>query len=151
MGNNENVKLHILRWLHDYDVGGHSGRDATIQRIRSLFYWPRMSVEVQNYVRNCAVCQKNKNDLAAKPGLLQPLPVPNGIWESIGMDFIEGLPPSSGKHCILVVVDRLSKNAHFIALSHPYTAIEVAQAYLDNIFKLHGLPKDNVSDRDPTF
>lgn len=110
-----------------------------------------MNVEVQAYVRNFAVCQKNKNDLAAKPGLLQPLPVPNGVWESIGMDFIEGLPPSGGKHCILVVVDRLSKNAHFISLSHPYTAIDVAQAYLDNIFKLHGLPKDIVSDRDPTF
>lgn len=151
VGNNEETKLHILKWLHDSAIGGHSGRDATLQRIKSLFYWPRMNVEVQAYVRNFAVCQKNKNDLAAKPGLLQPLPVPNGVWESIGMDFIEGLPPSGGKHCILVVVDRLSKNAHFISLSHPYTAIDVAQAYLDNIFKLHGLPKDIVSDRDPTF
>lgn len=67
------------------------------------------------------------------------------------MDFIEGLLPSSGNHCIMIVIDRLSKNVHFLALSHPYTAIEVAQAYLDNIFKLHGLPKHIVSDRDPTF
>lgn len=151
MGNNADVKLHILRWLHDSAIGGHLGRDATLQRIKSLFYWPRMNVEIQHYIRNCTVCQKNKNDLAAKPGLLQPLPVPNGVWESISMDFIEGLPPSGGKHCILVVVDRLSKNAHFLALSHPYTAIEVTQLYLDHIFKLHGMPKDIVSDRDPTF
>ena len=102
-------------------------------------------------MRNCSVCQKNKYENVAKPGLLKPLPVPQGVWESVSMDFIEGLPPSSGKHCILVVIDRLSKNAHFIPLSHPYTAIEVAQAYLDNIFKLHGLPKDIVSDIDPTF
>ena len=110
-----------------------------------------MNVEVQNYVRNCSVFQKNKYDLAASPGLLQPLPIPAGVWEFVSLDFIEGLPPSHGKHCIMVVVDRLSKNAHFIALSHPYTALTVAQAYLDNIFTLHGMPKDVVSDRDPTF
>lgn len=151
VGNDPAVKLHIFKWLHDSAVGGHSGRDATLHRVKSLFYWPKMSLEVQNYVRNCSICQRNKYDLAAKPGLLQPLPVPKGVWESISMDFIEGLPPSAGKHCILVVVDRLSKNAHFLALSHPYTAMEVAQLYLDNIFKLHGMPKDIVSDRDPTF
>lgn len=110
-----------------------------------------MSLEVQNYVRNCPVCQKNKYDLAAKPGLLQPLPVPAGVWESISLDFIEGLPPSAGKHCILVVVDRLSKNAHFLALSHPCTAMDVAKLYLDQVFRLHGMPKDITSDRDPTF
>lgn len=53
VGNDEGVKMHILRWLHDSAVGGHSGKDATLQRIRSLFYWPRMYVEVQNYIRNC--------------------------------------------------------------------------------------------------
>lgn len=110
-----------------------------------------MSLEVQNYVRNCSVFQKNKNDLAAKPGLLQPLAIPAGICQSISLDFIEGLPPSTGKHCILVVVDRLSKQAHFIALSHPYTALDVAQAFLDHIYKLHGMPQKIISERDPTF
>lgn len=89
--------------------------------------------------------------MAAKPGLLQPLPVPAGFWELVSLDFIEGLPPSSGKHCILVVIDRLSKNAHFLALSHPYTAMNVAKLYLDQVFRLHGMPKDITSDRDPTF
>lgn len=54
-----------------------------------------MSLEVQNYIHNCQICQKNKYDIAASPGLLQPLPVPNGVWECISMDFIEGLPPSA--------------------------------------------------------
>ncbi|CAM8880125.1 unnamed protein product [Rhodiola kirilowii] len=151
IGDDPNIKLLLLRWLHDSAIGGHSGRDATLYRVKSLFFWHGMSREIQHYVRNCAICQKNKPDLAAKPGLLQPLPIPNGIWESISLDFIEGLPPSFNKHCILVVVDRLSKNAHFIALSHPYTAIEVAQVFLDHIFKLHGMPQNVISDRDPTF
>ena len=67
------------------------------------------------------------------------------------MDFIEGLPKSMGKSVIFVVVDRLNKYAHFMALVHPYTVIDVAQCYLDNVYKLHGLPQSIISDRDSTF
>jgi transposase InsO family protein len=67
------------------------------------------------------------------------------------MDFVEGLPSSESKNVILVVVDRFSKYAHFLALSHPYTAQDVVKLYMDNIFKLHGLPKVIVTDRDPIF
>lgn len=151
VGSNSEVKLLILQWLHDSFVGGHSGRDVTATRVKSLFFWKGMAKEIQHYVRNCVTCQKSKPDLAASPGLLQPLPIPNRIWDEISMDFIEGLPSSHGKQVIFVVVDRLSKYAHFIALSHPYTALDVAQAFLDNIFKLHGMPSTIVSDRDPVF
>lgn len=83
VGNNYDVKLHIFRWLHDSALGGHSGRDSTLHRIRSLFLWPKMSLEVENYVRNCSTCQRNKTECTAKPGLLQPLNIPNSGWESI--------------------------------------------------------------------
>ena len=69
----------------------------------------------------------------------------------VSLDFIEGLPKSRRKDTILVVVDRLSKYAHFLPLSHPFTTITVAQLYFYNIFKLHGVPKTIVSDRDRVF
>jgi hypothetical protein len=67
------------------------------------------------------------------------------------MDFIEALPKFDGYSVILVVVDRLTKYAHFIPVKHPYTAQSIAQLFLDNIVKLHGLPKSIVSDRDTIF
>lgn len=75
-----------------------------------------MLQNIKQYVRKCDICQKSKPDLAAYPGLLQPLPIPNRIWDAISMDFIEGLPSSAGEQVILVVVDRLSKYAHFLPL-----------------------------------
>jgi hypothetical protein len=79
-------------------------------------------------------------------GLLSPLPIPNQNWTDISLDFIEGLPKSKGKDVILVVVDRLTKYAHFIPLSHPYTVNNVADMFMENIIKLHGPPASIISD-----
>lgn len=87
----------------------------------------------------------------AYPGLLQPLPIPETVWQDLSMDFIKGLPKAAGKEVIYVVVDRLSKAAHFMPLKHPYSALDVAQLFMDGIFRLHGMPKTIVSDRDPVF
>ena len=84
-------------------------------------------------------------------GLLQPLAIPNQAWTNLTMDFIEGLPRSKGKDCIMVVVDRFTKFAHFIYLTHPYSAPEVDRVFLDQVMKLHGVPNSIVFDRDKIF
>lgn len=110
-----------------------------------------MQRDVKEFIFNCESCARCKNENIATPGLLQPLPIPEGVWSSISMDFVEGLPRSNGKDMIWVVVDRMSKYTHFTALAHPITAATLAQVFMDQIFKLHGAPANIVSDRDPLF
>ncbi|KAH0696226.1 hypothetical protein KY290_013581 [Solanum tuberosum] len=136
---------------HNRTSSGHSGMENTYRKISQLLYWKNLRDDINQYVRNCFVCKRSKYDVAASPGLIQPLAIPTSAWSNISMDFIEGLPKSKGKTTIMVVVDRLTKSSHFIALSHPYTDATVAQAFLDQVFKLHGMPENIVSDRDPIF
>jgi hypothetical protein len=94
---------------------------------------------------------KEQDGASASGGLLQPLPVPEHVWSDIAMDFVEGFPRVGSKSVILIVVDHFSKMAHFIALSHQYSASSVARAFFDNIVCLHGFPYSIVSDRDTVF
>lgn len=116
-----------------------------------MLYWPNLIQDIKELVKSCEVCQRSKDESVAYPGILQPLPIPSRAWENVAMDFISGLPKSQGKDSIFVVIDMYSKYAHFFALTHPYSASQVAQLFLDNICKLHGLPSSIVSDRDPIF
>ncbi|KAH0730001.1 hypothetical protein KY289_001189 [Solanum tuberosum] len=125
--------------------------DATIKRIQSLFYWKSLSQNVRDFINKCDVCQRHKYDVSSYPGLQQPLPILDGVWTDVCLDFIEGLPKSNGKNVILVVLDRLSKYGHFMSLKHPYIAQSVALCFLDNVFKLHGMPATLTSDRDHVF
>ena len=79
-------------------------------------------------------------------GLLQPLPIPEQKWESISMDFIKRFPKVQGQDCLYVVVDRLTKFAHFFSISSDYSAAQVAELFFREVFKLHGTPKTIVSD-----
>jgi hypothetical protein len=98
------------------------------------------------YVKSCDTCARSKAPKHRPFGLLQPLLIPSRPWGSIAMDFIMDLPTVRAKNSILVVVDRLTKMAHFTPCSKSITTKEIAQLILDGIVRLHGLPEEIVSD-----
>ncbi|GAU37757.1 hypothetical protein TSUD_102730 [Trifolium subterraneum] len=121
----------LLNEFHATVQGGHSGFYKTYRRLAANVYWVGMKNAVQEYVRQCDICQRQKYIATSPGGLLQPVPIPENIWEDISMDFITGLPKSKQFEAILVVVDRLSKYSHFIPLKHPYTAKSIAEIFSD--------------------
>ncbi|CAJ2662808.1 unnamed protein product [Trifolium pratense] len=137
--------------FHSPPQGGHSGFLRTYRRIAANVYWPGMKNTVQNFVKECDTCQRHKYLAASPGGLLQPLPVPMNVWEDLSMDFITGLPKSKGYEAAMVIVDRLSKYCQFVPLKHPYTARNLAEIFVKEIVRLHGIPMSIVSDRDPIF
>jgi transposase InsO family protein len=106
---------------------------------------------IRRAVQECHTCQRAKPERVRYPGLLQPLPVPQAAWEIVSMDSVEGFPKSGRFDSVMVVVDKFSRYAHFIAISHPYTAETIAHLFLDHIFKLHSMPLSIISDRDRIF
>ena len=141
----------LLREFHESAIGGHSGVLKTYWRLAAERYWVGMKKDVEEMVARCDVCQRHKYMVMTPGGLLQPLSLPNKVWEEVTMDFIEGLPRSDGYTVILVVVDRLSKYAHFIPLRHPYTTVMVAAAFMREVVYLHGISESIVIDRDKVF
>jgi len=138
----------LLAAVHE---DGHEGVQRTLHRLRRDVHFSDMRRVVQDFVRACSTCQRNKSEHLLPAGLLLPLPIPTAVWTDIGLDFIEALPKVRGKSVILTVVDRFSKYAHFIPLAHPYSAETVAQAFFADIVHLHGMPQSIVSDRDVVF
>ncbi|CAH9076095.1 unnamed protein product [Cuscuta europaea] len=151
VGNSSGLRHIIFRELHASSVGGHSGIQATLTRVKKNFFSPKMTSHITQWVKECEVCAITKPHKGPYPGLLQPLPIPDQAWSHISTYLIEGLPKSHGKDVILVVVDRLTKFGHFIPLSHPFTAHTVARVFLDTIFKLHGQPLSILTDRGTVF
>jgi hypothetical protein len=141
----------VISALHSSALGGHSGFPVTHSRLKQLFYWKGMKTDIKHFVATCSICHQAKPDRAQYPGLLSPLPVPTESWQIISMDFVDGLPTLGLANCIMVVVDKFSKFAHFLPLHHPFTAQKVAQIFLDLVFRLHGMPTHIISDRDPIF
>ncbi|WVZ50700.1 hypothetical protein U9M48_001932 [Paspalum notatum var. saurae] len=116
------------------------------------FWWYGMKREVAEYVALCDVCQRVKAKHQKPAGLLQPLKIPEWKWEEIGMNFIVGIPRTqSGFDSIWVVVDRLTKVAHFIPVKTIYSGAKLAELYMSRIVCLHGVPKKIVSDRETQF
>nr|ABA98437.1 retrotransposon protein, putative, Ty3-gypsy subclass [Oryza sativa Japonica Group] len=142
----------ILTEAHQTQYSIHPGSTKMYQDLKEKFWWVSMRREIAEFVALCDVCQRVKAEHQRPAGLLQPLQIPEWKWEEIGMDFITGLPrTSSGHDSIWVVVDRLTKVAHFIPVHTTYTGKRLAELYLARIMCLHGVPKKIVSDRGSQF
>jgi hypothetical protein len=124
----------LLKECHDRPLAGHGGAKRTTTFLKKSYYWPNLKDSVEEYVKTCLVNQQNQIINKKQAGLLQPLPIPEGPWESVSMDFMVSLPPSKGFDAIMVVVDRFSKMAHFIPTKDEATAQETGRLFFTHVF-----------------
>jgi len=144
------IKLRILEAHHDGKTAGHLGQNKTLELIARDYTWSGMREFVNEYIRTCDTCARNKAP-RRRHGQLHPLPISNEPRKSLSMDFVIQLPLSQGYDAIYVCVDWFMKMAHFVATNSNITAEGTGDLYLRNIFKGHGLPEDIVSDRGSQF
>jgi hypothetical protein len=122
------------------------------QDLKKNFWWTRMEREIAKYVSECDTCRRIKADHLRPVRNLQPLSIPEWNWENICMDFIVGLPRTShGYNSIWVIVDRLTKSAHFIPVAMTYMVRQYAELYISHIVRYHGIPKTIIFDRGSIF
>ncbi|KAL0549258.1 hypothetical protein IC582_013739 [Cucumis melo] len=146
------VKTELLMEAHSSPFTMYPGSTKMYQDLRCVYWWRNMKKEVADFISRCLVCQQVKAPRQRPAGLLQPLSVLGWKWESVSMNFIRGLPRTlKGYTVIWVVVDRLTKSAHFIPGKSTYTASKWGQLYITEIVKLHGVPVSIISDRDARF
>lgn len=146
----EPLRTNIIQSAHDSLLVGHPGREQTYIVVSREYFWPRMSKDVQRFVRNCDICGRTKPWREQKKGLLKPLPLPDRPWQDITMDFVPDLPSCEGKWNVLVITDRLTKGVIFEAIG-TITKEDTAWALIRTVFRRHGLPRTIVSDRGSQF
>ena len=143
--------LDVLRLCHDSPVSGHPGNSKTFYLVSRSFWWPQMHHSINSYVASCEVCCHTTTSHQVPTGLLKPLKIPKCPWTSVSMDFIVRLPLSNGSNVILVITDRFSKMVHFIVCHETCNATILAEIYVVNVFCLHGIPVDIISDHGSVF
>ncbi|GJV29829.1 putative reverse transcriptase domain-containing protein [Tanacetum coccineum] len=142
----------IMHESHKSKYSIHPGSDKMYQDLKKLYWWPNMKAEIATYVSKCLTCAKVKAEHQKPSGLLQQPEIPEWKWEKITMDFVSGLPRTpSGYDSIWVIVDRLTKSAHFLPMKKTDSIEKLAQLYLKEIVCKHGVPTSIISDRDSLF
>ncbi|KAI5338364.1 hypothetical protein L3X38_017635 [Prunus dulcis] len=150
--NDEALKREILEEAHSSAFAMHPRSTKMYHTLREHYWWPFMKKEIAEYVRKCLICQQVKAKRQKPSGLLQPLPIPEWKWEHLTMDFVFKLPRTRNKHDgVWVIVDRLTKSAHFLPVRENYTLNKLAKLFIDETVRLHGVPVSITSDRDPRF
>jgi hypothetical protein len=148
--NDRKLRQDVVKSCHVAILAGHPGKNGTIELVSRYDWWPRMAGFISAYVEGCDRCQRYRKDLHPK-ALIQPQEVPEGPWQTIGIDLIGPLPVSRGKDAILNIVDHYTKQIHLFPVTTQLTADGVASIYFEQVFPLHGIPKKIISDRGPQF
>ncbi|GBG59716.1 hypothetical protein CBR_g54821 [Chara braunii] len=147
------LRVQAVAEFHDQAAVGHMGFHKTLARVCRLYVWPKSKDFVKAYIQECPTCQEVNSANHLSYGLLQPLSIPEGRWQSISIDFIGPLRPPTerGHDAILVVVNRFTKHARFVPCRYRINAREVVDIVFDQVVRDHGLPQTIISDRDPRF
>jgi hypothetical protein len=142
----------IMDEAHNSAYSIHPGSTKMYVDIRKKYWWSGMKVDIARFIADCDTCQRIKAEHQKPVGLLQLLPIPVWKWDEVGMDFVVGLPKTQKQHdSTWVILDRLTKVAHCLPVRTNYGGEKLAQLYVDNIVKLHGVPSRIVSDRGTQF
>nr|GFC90648.1 transposon Ty3-I Gag-Pol polyprotein [Tanacetum cinerariifolium] len=142
----------MIAEAHSSPFSIHPGSTKTYHDLKQHFWWSGMKRDVATFVARCLICQQVKIEHQRASGLLQPLDIPVWKWDEISMDFITELPQTQRRHdTIWVVVDRLTKSAHFLPIRKVYFVSRLAKIFQQEIVRLHGTPSAIVSDGDPRF
>ena len=148
----DGLRSEILDEAHNAPYAMHPGMTKMYKTLRQHYWWPGLKKDVAGFISRCLTCQQVKAEHQAPSGKLQPLPIPVWKWEKITMDFVMGLPRTlKGNNAVWVIVDRLTKSAHFLPIRWGCTLEQLAEKYMAEIVRLHGVPVSIVSDRDPRF
>ena len=146
------LRKFILEEAHSGSFAIHPGSTKMYRDLKMSFWWSGMKRDVSEFVTKCLVCQRVKAEHQVPSGLLQPIRIPEWKWDRITMDFVVGLPLTGRRHdSVWVVVDRLTKSAHFLPVRTDYSLDKLAELYIKEIVRLHGIPVSIISDRDPRF
>ena len=142
----------VLDEAHKSRYSIHPGADKMYQDLKEFYWWPKLKADIATYVSHCLTCSKVKAEYQKPSGLLQQPKIPVWKWERITMDFIMKLPrTSSGYDAIWVIVDRLTKSAHFLAIKETDSTEKLAKLYIKEVVARHGVPVSIISDRDSGF
>jgi hypothetical protein len=148
----QEIHTEILREAHNSKYAIHTGCMKMYQDLKDRFWWNDMRTDIAEFVAKCDICRRIKAEHQRPAGLLKPLDIPVWKGDDICMDFITGLPQTQKVNdSIWVIVDRLTKVAHFIPVKTTCTVSRLSELYVENILKLHEAPRSIVSDRDPQF
>lgn len=145
------MRAEVISLAHDIPSAGHTAGERTYEMVHRQYAWPGMTSDIKWYCKSCDKCQRSKTSRQPPAGRMTPLPVPVKPWSSISWDHIGPLPVSNGYDAILVIVDRMTKLAHFVPAKTTDTSEDLARQLYHEVVRLHGPPTDIVSDRGPTF